>query len=169
VPNLRQPPPWLSSCAVGAIEGDGAELVPPLVRKMYAKLAAQRARDDEAFAALVGPPVLPPVAYTYYTLGGCRNLALALHRRTRLPIELYMRGNTPVHCYVVSDEHEYAIDARGRIPLVRARAGTTGSPRVTRGELLELLLTQGPIGEYVRNPVSIGHANRAAAIVLAHG
>lgn len=151
-------------------QADGADLVPPKLRQMYMAIAAQRAAEDDAIAALVGPPALPRIANTYYTTGGCWNLALALHERTGLPIELYVRADgKPAHGYVVNDEDGYAIDARGRIPIQQARAGASESPRVTPDELLELLDTLGPVGEFVREPDSIEHADRATEIVLDPG
>jgi hypothetical protein len=100
-----------------------------LIPATYLPAARQLAKLDPRFV----PSVLPDVAATFYSQGGCWNLALALHEQTGLPIELYYRGGVPRHAYVV--DGEMGIDHRGRNPLRLVRAGTERSRRVDGDQL----------------------------------
>lgn len=110
---------------------------------------------------------LPPVAAAFYLGGGCWNLALAVHERTGLPIEVYYRDVLPRHAYVV--EGDTALDAWGRRPLRFARAGTERSEAVTRYELLTRL-RETPEGDRlvaeVERPELREAADRAAELLL---
>ena len=87
---------------------------------------------------------LPPLAEIFYTHGGCWNLVLAIHDRTRLPIEVYCGGGRLRHAYVV--DGDTAIDARGRNELRIVRAGAERTRVVQPPELLEMLSTEAENG-----------------------
>jgi hypothetical protein len=102
------------------------ELVP--VRELA---TARRAAEDlSAFTA--GSP-LPPAAFAFYARGGCYDLALAVHECRGFPLELFICGGTPTHCYAV--EGDSALDANGRRSLADARAGADEIRPVTAKKL----------------------------------
>jgi hypothetical protein len=149
------------------------DLVP---QDQVAECEALLASTDPALMSLraaFGPKSsLPPVAEIFYTSGGCWNLALAIHEKTELPIEVYFRGTQPTHAYVV--DGEYALDARGRNPLRRVRLGAARTQTVTPAELFAMfesdLETGMSVARVVRRPDWVAAAARAAEIVVdSHG
>jgi hypothetical protein len=86
--------------------------------------ARRGASEIAAFAA--GSP-LPPVAFAFYARGGCYDLALALHESRGFPLELFIRGGTPTHCYAV-DGGSALTCQRGDGEL----SGAPGAPGVPR-------------------------------------
>lgn len=91
--------------------------------------------------------------------GGCFALALALHKRSRLPIYgLYDNGGNIHHAFV--KDGDYGIDARGRVPIRdirfyrgRPSAGQHIRP-VTQRELERLSRLVDPVNMAVLNRVS---------------
>jgi len=133
------------------------DLVPRKLRAAVAQLPP---------TPLLAPSPLPPLAVTWYTMGGCWSLALALHDETGLPIELYHRGGRPIHAYVV--DGDYALDARGRNELRLVRGGAERLEQIdTEEELVAAIELAAPdIAELLGNAEVRDAATRAARVVL---
>lgn len=136
---------------------DADELVPRKFRTAVAALPP---------TPLLAPSPLPPLAVTWYTMGGCWSLALALHEETGLPIELYSIGGHPRHAYVV--DGDVALDARGRNELRRVRGGADDLEQVDTEELLVARLepVAPDIAELLGDTDVRGAATRAARVIL---
>jgi hypothetical protein len=118
----------LADAAVTAVRD--VELVP--VRELA---GSRRAAQDgllEWATSFSGTP-LPPAAFAFYSRGGCYDLALALHECRGLPLELFVRGGTPTHCYAVDGDS--ALDTNGRRSLADARVGADEIRSVTAKKL----------------------------------
>jgi hypothetical protein len=102
------------------------ELVP--VRELAG--ARRAAAGIEVFAA---SSPLPLAAFAFYARGGCYDLALALHEARGFPLEIFVHGGTPTHCYAVDGDS--ALDANGRRKLRNARVGADEIRPVTASKL----------------------------------
>lgn len=140
---------------IGAMRDD--DLVPRRLRAMVAQLPP---------TPLLVPSPLPPLAVTWYTMGGCWSLALALHEETGFPIELYSAGGRLKHAYVV--DGEYALDATGRNPLRLVRLGGELPEQVETEEQLvaRLELEVDGVTELLTNAEVRECATRAARVIL---
>jgi hypothetical protein len=108
----------------------------------------------------------PTFARVFYTLGGCWNLALALHAATGLAIELGYRSGVPRPAYVVDETH--GVDAFGPKLLRFARAGFAEVRRVSPAELLdELSRVDRKLAAEVQAEDVRACAEAAAAFLLA--
>ena len=132
------------------------DLIPRKLRGLVASLEP---------TPLVAPSPLPALAVTWYTMGGCWSLALALREETGLPIELYYLRGRPSHAYVVDGDD--ALDARGRNDLRLVRLGAERLEQVDAEELMARLTPVAPdIAELVDDAEVREAATRAARLVL---
>lgn len=131
--------------------------MPPKLLAEYRRVAAVRPG--------LFPTAFPPAAEAWYTYGGCFALAVAIHNRTHLPIEVYYFGGRPKHAYVV--DGDAALDVRGRNPVRLVRLGAERLEQVDLVDALRALLgEQAPETlEILDYPEVLEAADRAAAII----
>jgi hypothetical protein len=110
---------------------DELDLVPQAFQADVSRMTPPGTASPLPTADFTSPLSAP--ALTWYTSGGCWNLALALHEATGYPIEVYYRDGEPKHAYIV--DGKWALDARGtnELRLVQAGAERFRTGRVRGG------------------------------------